>query len=75
MDAELARWIREAVPFCNTLVDRIVPGTGLPVFIGDAQNQLVRAPESQTGGGNYGVVRIVVSGVTSSRWRSRFGAR
>ncbi|HEU0076522.1 MAG TPA: tagaturonate reductase [Longimicrobiaceae bacterium] len=23
---EFARWIRDAVPFCNTLVDRIVPG-------------------------------------------------
>lgn len=23
---EFARWIRESVPFCNTLVDRIVPG-------------------------------------------------
>ncbi|HKO15066.1 MAG TPA: tagaturonate reductase [Gemmatimonadaceae bacterium] len=25
-----AQWIREAVPFCNTLVDRIVPGTPAP---------------------------------------------
>jgi tagaturonate reductase len=24
---EFAAWVREAVPFCNTLVDRIVPGT------------------------------------------------
>ncbi|HEV2148376.1 MAG TPA: tagaturonate reductase [Longimicrobiaceae bacterium] len=23
---DFARWVREAVPFCNTLVDRIVPG-------------------------------------------------
>jgi tagaturonate reductase len=27
MDARFAAWIRAAVPFCNTLVDRIVPGT------------------------------------------------
>ena len=26
VEPELARWIGEAVPFCNTLVDRIVPG-------------------------------------------------
>lgn len=26
LDAAFARWIAEAVPFCNTLVDRIVPG-------------------------------------------------
>lgn len=26
-EPEFARWIDEAVPFCNTLVDRIVPGT------------------------------------------------
>ena len=27
IEAEFSRWIRESVPFCNTLVDRIVPGT------------------------------------------------
>lgn len=27
LDPRFAAWIREAVPFCNTLVDRIVPGT------------------------------------------------
>jgi len=27
VEPELARWIRDAVPFCNTLVDRIVPGS------------------------------------------------
>ncbi|MBW3629871.1 MAG: tagaturonate reductase [Gemmatimonadetes bacterium] len=27
LDPRFARWIQEAVPFCNTLVDRIVPGT------------------------------------------------
>ncbi|HEX2095704.1 MAG TPA: hypothetical protein VHG28_25120, partial [Longimicrobiaceae bacterium] len=27
---DFARWVREAVPFCNTLVDRIVPGTPAP---------------------------------------------
>ena len=26
LGAPFSRWIREAVPFCNTLVDRIVPG-------------------------------------------------
>jgi tagaturonate reductase len=26
-EAEFGRWVRDAVPFCNTLVDRIVPGT------------------------------------------------
>ncbi|HET6231281.1 MAG TPA: tagaturonate reductase [Longimicrobiaceae bacterium] len=28
--AEFARWIESAVPFCNTLVDRIVPGAPSP---------------------------------------------
>lgn len=27
LEPAFARWIEEAVPFCNTLVDRIVPGT------------------------------------------------
>lgn len=27
LDARFAAWIQSAVPFCNTLVDRIVPGT------------------------------------------------
>jgi tagaturonate reductase len=27
LEKEFSRWVREAVPFCNTLVDRIVPGT------------------------------------------------
>jgi tagaturonate reductase len=27
VEADFARWVRAAVPFCNTLVDRIVPGT------------------------------------------------
>lgn len=27
VEPDFARWIHEAVPFCNTLVDRIVPGT------------------------------------------------
>ena len=26
LEPEFARWVRESVPFCNTLVDRIVPG-------------------------------------------------
>ena len=26
LDPAFARWVRESVPFCNTLVDRIVPG-------------------------------------------------
>ena len=30
LDPRFARWIRSAVPFCNTLVDRIVPGTPAP---------------------------------------------
>jgi tagaturonate reductase len=27
LEPRFARWVEEAVPFCNTLVDRIVPGT------------------------------------------------
>jgi tagaturonate reductase len=27
VEEEFSRWVRESVPFCNTLVDRIVPGT------------------------------------------------
>jgi tagaturonate reductase len=30
LDARFARWIDDAVPFCNTLVDRIVPGAPAP---------------------------------------------
>ena len=30
LGGEFARWIAEAVPFCNTLVDRIVPGAPSP---------------------------------------------
>ena len=30
LDARFARWIEQAVPFCNTLVDRIVPGAPPP---------------------------------------------
>ncbi|HEX8907005.1 MAG TPA: tagaturonate reductase, partial [Longimicrobiaceae bacterium] len=29
-EPEFAAWVRDAVPFCNTLVDRIVPGTPAP---------------------------------------------
>lgn len=45
-------------------VDRLLAPTGLPVFIGTAQNQLVRDPASQTKGGNWGVLRLVVQSVT-----------
>ena len=30
LDARFAQWIEDAVPFCNTLVDRIVPGAPAP---------------------------------------------
>jgi tagaturonate reductase len=30
LDPRFARWIEDAVPFCNTLVDRIVPGAPAP---------------------------------------------
>lgn len=30
LDGRFAAWIESAVPFCNTLVDRIVPGTPAP---------------------------------------------
>ncbi|HEX6063207.1 MAG TPA: tagaturonate reductase, partial [Longimicrobiales bacterium] len=40
LDTRFARWIEEAVPFCNTLVDRIVPGEPSPVEKEHAWRQL-----------------------------------
>jgi tagaturonate reductase len=37
LEPEFAKWIEEAVPFCNTLVDRIVPGAP----VGEQRERLV----------------------------------
>lgn len=40
LDARFAEWIASAVPFANTLVDRIVPGTPAADALADAQARL-----------------------------------
>jgi tagaturonate reductase len=40
LDPRFARWIHAAVPFCNTLVDRIVPGTPAPAARAEAEAPL-----------------------------------
>ncbi|HEX6036899.1 tagaturonate reductase [Longimicrobium sp.] len=40
LDARFAAWIASAVPFCNTLVDRIVPGTPAPDARAEAETAL-----------------------------------
>lgn len=40
LPSEFIRWIEEAVTFCNTLVDRIVPGTPSGAAMEDIQSQL-----------------------------------
>lgn len=40
LDARFAQWLDEGVPFCNTLVDRIVPGEPAPGERQDAWQQL-----------------------------------
>lgn len=37
---EFVRWVEEAVPFCNTLVDRIVPGTPQPARRAELEERL-----------------------------------
>jgi tagaturonate reductase len=37
LDPRFAAWIEAAVPFCNTLVDRIVPGTPAPDALAEAE--------------------------------------
>ena len=40
LGAAFGRWIEEGVPFCNTLVDRIVPGTPGEARLGELQETL-----------------------------------
>jgi tagaturonate reductase len=40
LDPRFAEWIRAAVPFANTLVDRIVPGTPGPADLAGAEAEL-----------------------------------
>jgi tagaturonate reductase len=40
LDPRFATWIGDAVPFCNTLVDRIVPGTPAPDARAEAEAAL-----------------------------------
>jgi tagaturonate reductase len=40
LDGRFAEWIESAVPFCNTLVDRIVPGTPAPDARAEAEAAL-----------------------------------
>jgi tagaturonate reductase len=40
LDPRFAAWIQAAVPFCNTLVDRIVPGTPAPDALAEAEAAL-----------------------------------
>jgi tagaturonate reductase len=40
LDSRFARWVEASVPFCNTLVDRIVPGTPAPDARAEAEAAL-----------------------------------
>jgi tagaturonate reductase len=40
VESEFTRWIRASVPFCNTLVDRIVPGTPSGVALDRVRERL-----------------------------------
>ena len=40
LEPDFAEWLEKAVPFCNTLVDRIVPGTPAPAIMEDIQARL-----------------------------------
>jgi tagaturonate reductase len=40
LGADFTAWVERAVPFCDTLVDRIVPGTPAPAALGEAQAAL-----------------------------------
>ena len=48
LDARFARWIDAAVPFCNTLVDRIVPGFPSAEEAGKLSAQLGYSDEMMT---------------------------
>lgn len=48
VEPEFAEWIERAVPFCNTLVDRIVPGTPAEARLAELREELGYSDEMLT---------------------------